>query len=285
MALKRHHKILIGSFSTLILILIITNSVFLYILFVKINLNYQATNDKIANLQSDSNLRINNLSENLGKTNEALNTTVLSINKQFDSLKASVGQDFSGIIDTSLKSVVIITTSAGQGTGFIISNDGYIVTNAHVIADSTGYLAKNIQAITYNQGTKNMQFVGYDGNLDVALLKIDGNYQPLALANSDNIKQGNNVLAIGNPYGLRFSTTEGTIANLDLNGDLKYLQLSVSLNPGNSGGPLINTEGKVIGMNSFKLSAGEGLGFAIKSNYIKNSINAISQSNLKQTLI
>ncbi len=289
MALERHHKILIGSFSTLILILIITNSVFLYLLFVKLNLNYQTTNDKLTSLGTETNSKISVLADSLKQANDKLSIDIGSINKEIQLVKASSSSDFSGIIDSSIKSVVTIKTSAGfQGTGFIIEKSGYIVTNAHVVSDSSGNLASIIQAITSNQQVKTAKFIGYDGNLDIALLKIDGSYNALVLDNSDKVQVGEKVIAIGNPLGLQFSVSEGIVSAMNrvgTNGLGAYIQTDAALNPGNSGGPLINKNGKVIGINNFKIGSGESLGFALESNYIKEAVNSISQSSLKQTLI
>jgi serine protease Do len=198
-------------------------------------------------------------------------------------LKASASSDFSGIIQSSIQSVVTIKTSSAQGTGFMINSDGYLITNAHVLADSSGNLASNIQAITSDQTSHNAQFIGYDANLDIALLKISGQYTPLKLGNSSNVEIGEKVIAIGNPLGLQFSVSEGIVSAIDRqgsNGLNYYIQTDAALNPGNSGGPLINQNGEVIGINNFKVSGGENLGFALESNYIKQAINKITQQNL-----
>lgn len=124
--------------------------------------------------------------------------------------------------------------------------------------------------------------------MDIALLKIDGTYTPLTLANSDNINIGEKVIAIGNPLGLQFSVTEGIVSGINrpgANGLNYYIQTDAALNPGNSGGPLIDVQGKVIGINNFKIGAGESLGFALESNYIKQTVNSISQQALGKNLI
>jgi serine protease Do len=120
------------------------------------------------------------------------------------------------------------------------------------------------------------------------LLKIPGDYNILKLADSDDIQIGERVIAIGNPYGLQFSVSDGIVSAVHRQGisELEvYIQTTAALNPGNSGGPLINTQGKVIGINNFKISEGESLGFALESNYIKDTVNIIAQENLNQTLI
>jgi len=284
MALKRHHKIILGSFSSIVIIFMIASSVFMYIIFIKQNLNYNLFNQKITETQSN----INTLTENLIQTQKLIEESQEALELEMDLLKASAGEDFSGIIEEAIKSVVSIKTNSGQGTGFIISDEGYIVTNAHVLADQQGRLVSNIKAITYEQEIIKADFIGYDGNLDIALLKIPGDYNILKLADSDDIQIGERVIAIGNPYGLQFSVSDGIVSAVHRPGisELEvYIQTTAALNPGNSGGPLINTQGKVIGINNFKISEGESLGFALESNYIKDIVNIIAQENLNQTLI
>lgn len=280
MALQRHHKILIGSFTSIVIIFMIVSGILMYTLYVKQSTDYNSLDEKIQDTQS----KISDLSENLILTKQSLEANQEELNL----LKASASSDFSGIIESSIKSVVTIRTEVAQGTGFIITDDGYIVTNAHVLADSNGYLAKNIRAITSEAQTISATFVGFDDNFDIALLKVSGNFDSIKLGNSDNVQIGEKVIAIGNPLGLQFSVSEGIISAINRegsNGEKAYLQTDAALNPGNSGGPLIDTQGEVIGINNFKVSGGESLGFALESNYIKSAVNSISQQALNQTLV
>lgn len=279
MALKRHHKIILGGLGTLIVITVIALSIMMYSLYLQQNQNYNFLNDKIIELQTSSQSQISSLSSSLSQ----LQNSTTNTQQQLELLKASASSDFSGIIQDSIPSVVTIRTSAAQGTGFIINSDGYLITNAHVLADQTGHLASNIQAITSDQTTHSAQFIEYDSTLDIAVLKISGQYKALALEDSNNVQIGEKVIAIGNPLGLQFSVSEGIVSAVDRegsNGLNYYIQTDAALNPGNSGGPLINTKGKVIGINNFKVSGGENLGFALESNYIKQAVNEISQKNL-----
>jgi S1-C subfamily serine protease len=296
MALKKHHKWIIGSFSSLIIIFMITTSVLMYVIFVKQEYNNNQLNKKITDLEADTQSKISDVTEslmqtntNLIQTNEILDMELGSLNEELDLLKASAGEDFSGIIETAIESVVTIKTSAGfQGTGFIISSDGYLVTNAHVLADGEGLLVSSIQAITYEQKTKDADFIGYNGELDVALLKISGSYDSLEFGDSDEIQTGEKVIAIGNPLGLQFSVSEGIVSAIHrpgLNEIDAYIQTDAALNPGNSGGPLINKQGEVIGINNFKIGSGENLGFALESNYITNSVNEIYFEVFNENLI
>ncbi len=286
--LKKHHKWMIGGLSSIIIIFMVVAGVLLYSLFVKQEIQYNALNDRIIELQTNTQSQINILTENLIQTRENLEAGLEESQRELDLLMASVGEDFSGIVEDAIKSVVAIRTDSGQGTGFIIDRNGYIMTNAHVLADEFGYLATGIRAITYEEGTKDAEFIGYDRELDIALLKIDGDYDRLRFGDSDDVQPGERVIAIGNPYGLQFSVSDGIISAVHRSGisELEiYIQTTAALNPGNSGGPLINTQGKVIGINNFKIIGGESLGFALESNYAIESINNIAIEALNQTLI
>jgi len=223
------------------------------------------------------------LSSKINELRENLESTQTSLNEQLAELKASTSSDFSEIIEDSIPSVVTVVTDVSQGTGFIINDDGYIVTNAHVL-----YGAHYAKALTADKLVINAQLIGANLNLDVALLKIPGNYESLKLGNSDNVKIGEKVIAIGNPLGLSFSVTEGIVSGINRAGPNNlqaYIQTDVALNPGNSGGPLINRDGEVIGINNFKIGGGEGLGFALESNYVKEAVEGITLDTLNVTII
>ena len=282
MALKKHHKIIITSFSSLVVIFMVVSGILIFTLFAKQEMNYNELDAGIKDTQS----KITTLTEVLIETQTELNslgTQVGSIDEEFDLLKASAGEDFSGIIEDAIKGVVTIRTDVSQGTGFIITNNGYVVTNAHVLSG-----AREAIAIDYNQNINTVTLIGYDSEFDIALLKIDGQHDKLRLDDSNDIQIGEKVIAIGNPLGLQFSVTEGIVSAIHrtgLNGKDAYIQTDAALNPGNSGGPLINKEGKVIGINNFKLVAGESLGFALESNYIEDIIDSISLEVLGEELI
>lgn len=161
----------------------------------------------------------------------------------------------------------------GLGSGFIISHDGYIVTNNHVVA--------NVDKITVKlHGGKSYtaKVIGADEISDIALLKIDGenNLHPVYLGDSDNIRVGDFAIAIGNPFGLESTFTMGVISSTgqDLNSadGISKIQTDAAINPGNSGGPLLNIRGEVIGINQmiYSQSGGSvGIGFAIPINHVK----------------
>jgi len=296
MPLKKHHKWMIGGFSTLLIIIILTSSFLTYTLYLQQKQQYESLSDEITQLRTNTQSQISELSGSIFEIKTEINEsqqTQQELQEQFQLLKASAGEDFSGIIERVIPSIVTIRTTSAQGTGFIgtgfiIDEDGYIVTNAHVLANELGQLSSNIEIITYSQNVVNAEFIGYNGLLDLALLKISGTYEGLEFGNSDDVEVGQKVIAIGNPLGLQFSVSEGIVSAIHRtgsNGFDAYIQTDTALNPGNSGGPLLDKTGNVIGINNFKISGGENLGFALESNYIKETINDISQETLNYTLI
>lgn len=242
----------------------------------RMDLSDKELNEKIDLNNAELQGKINELSDNIMQTE-------IDFGKELDVLKAETSADFSGIIEEAINSVVTIRTDVSQGTGFIISDDGFLITNAHVLQG-----AQAAAAITSNQDTKELSVVGYNFTLDLALLKINGDYNAFEFGNSDNVKIGEKVIAIGNPLGLSFSVTEGIVSGTDRVGDNNlpfYIQTDAALNPGNSGGPLINTEGEVIGINNFKIASGENLGFALESKIIVQGVNGISLIELNRTIV
>lgn len=293
MVLKKHHKIMIGGFSFFLIVLLISNSLFIYLLYGQLQLSYNKLESAIKDMNTKNQNQFNEITENLleNKRNiRTLSTEISSIDnefvqlgEEFIKLKSSVSSDFSEITEELIKSVVTISTDVGQGSGFFIANGGYLITNYHVLK---GASAAGIY--TYDGKVHAVSSIGQDINMDVALLKIEKDYPELKLADSDKIVQAEKVLAIGNPYGLSFSVSEGIVSatnRIGPNGLNVYIQTTAELNSGNSGGPLINKNKEVIGINNFKLSESEGLGFALESNYIKETVNNISQEILEQTLI
>ena len=174
--------------------------------------------------------------------------------------------------------------SASSGSGFILTTDGYIVTNYHVVAD-----AQAIQVTLYSGAEYEAQYVGGDEDYDIAVLKIDAtDLQAVTLGDSDELNVGDHVLAIGNPLGeLTFSMSGGMVSSVNrtINVDgtpFNMIQTDTSINPGNSGGPLLNSYGEVVGIVSAKYSStgsngetAEGLGFAIPINDVSSMIQDI----------
>ena len=153
------------------------------------------------------------------------------------------------------------------GSGFIISRDGYIVTNDHVVRD-----AESIRVKLSNDKVYDARIVGGDPKTDVAVIKINAADLPTAvLGDSDRLEVGQWAIAIGNPFGLERSMTVGIISatgrsNVGIESIENFIQTDASINPGNSGGPLLNIHGEVIGINTAIVTAGQGIGFAIPAN-------------------
>jgi S1-C subfamily serine protease len=286
MPLKRHHKIIIGSAGSFILIFMVLGSVFMYTMAVKQNVQFNVLTKQIDDMSADSQSKFNELSISILKAEtelKSLGAQVGSIDSEITDLKASASADFSGIIEDAVKSVVTIRTDLSQGSGFVIADDGYIVTNAHVMEG-----AKAAEVITYDGNSHEVSLVGTDIEMDVALLKISDNYPILILGDSNDVQVGEKVIAIGNPLGLQFSVSEGIVSAVHregINGIEAYVQTDAALNPGNSGGPLINKQGEAIGINNFKVGNSESLGFALESDYLKDAVNGIYQEKYSQNLI
>ncbi len=162
-----------------------------------------------------------------------------------------------------------IIEQPGFGSGFVISSDGLIVTNHHVIEK-----AISIEAAFANGQELKATLIGADPSTDIAILKVyEGDLKPLQFADSDALEPGQIAIAIGNPMGLQHTVTAGVVSATGRtlranNGRLidDIIQTDAALNPGNSGGPLVNSEGKVIGVNTAVVSSAQGLCFAVSSN-------------------
>lgn len=170
-----------------------------------------------------------------------------------------------------------------QGSGIIITSDGYVITNAHVVGNSkTLYL---IQVVTSDGKQYKAGVVGYDTRTDLALLKMDdaSGLKVANFGNSKDVSLGESVIAIGNPGGVKYnnSITQGIVSAVDrqssITTNVKFIQTDAAINPGNSGGALVNMYGQVIGVSSAKIAATdyEGMGFAIPSATVKDVIDDI----------
>ena len=181
--------------------------------------------------------------------------------------------------------------SAGQGSGFVIDDRGYIATNAHVITEGRGKSIKKAREVYVQFGDGNQvsaKIVGFDPNSDVGLIKVDPSgleLVPLKLGHSSAAQVGQPVLAIGSPFGEEQSLSLGVISATDRTIEAltdfqigNAIQTDAAINHGNSGGPLLNSSGEVIGINSQIRSAGggsEGVGFAVPSDTVRHSIDQL----------
>ena len=161
----------------------------------------------------------------------------------------------------------------GQGSGFIIDSDGYILTNAHVVEG-----AEKVRVQLNNNKEYSADVIGIDKRTDVALVKIQGDHLPVAtIGDSDKVQVGDWVLAIGSPFGFSHTATQGIVSavarNLPSGDYVPFIQTDAAINPGNSGGPLFNSKGEVIAINSqiySRSGAFSGLAFSIPINMAKN---------------
>jgi len=175
------------------------------------------------------------------------------------------------------------------GSGFVISSDGYVVTNHHVIENAIEIL------VTTQEGIENKaELIGHDAATDLAVLKIfNGNFHPVSFADSDKLQAGQLAIAIGNPFGFQQTVTAGVVSALGRTlrtqtGRLidDVIQTDAALNPGNSGGPLMDSSGRVIGVNTAVIRMAQGLCFAVSSNlaqYITNKI--ITEGKIKRAYL
>lgn len=179
--------------------------------------------------------------------------------------------------------ITTVENSATQGSGIILTSDGYVVTNAHVIGNSkTAYL---LQVITSDGKSYNAGVVGYDSRTDIAVLKMDDakDLKAATFGNSENIELGEDIIVVGNPGGLDYqnSITKGIVSAVDRKMSstslVKYIQTDAAINPGNSGGPIVNLYGQVIGIATAKIVSEkyEGMGFAIPSATAKDIIDTL----------
>ncbi len=234
----------------------------------------------ITALNDETSKKINEVTKGLTeveqKTQQQLSAVKEDLQAEITGLETNIQGDFREIIKEAKKATVSVITNIGRGSGVIIGSNGKTVTNAHVIAGAAQIAIKTSDNKMYL-----VEIEGVDNTADIAVLMPIGTnttFEVLKYANSDNIEVGEKVIALGNPFGLDFTATQGIVSatNRVAQNGLSYIQTDVPINPGNSGGPLINDEGRLIGINNFKVGGGEGLGFAIPSNTIEEAVERIS---------
>ncbi len=166
----------------------------------------------------------------------------------------------------------------GLGSGFIINKEGYIVTNNHVVQK-----AKDITVILHDKRQYAARVIGTDPKTDVALIKIDAKSELayIPLGDSDNLRDGEAVIAIGNPFGLAETVTSGIVSakgrTIGAGPYDDFIQTDASINPGNSGGPLMNFHGEVVGINTAIVAAAQGIGFAVPINMAKEILPQLKE--------
>lgn len=180
---------------------------------------------------------------------------------------------YNHVYNSVKNSVVTIQTDKGRGSGVIVTDDGHVVTNEHVIRG-----ANRVNIISLDNNVYSAKVVGIDAITDIALLKSDFKGKAISFSDSSAVKIGDVVLAIGNPFGVGQTLTKGIISRTN-SGHItenpldEFLQSDAAINPGNSGGAMVNIKGDLIGINTMNLSLGggsDGIGLAVPSNLVKN---------------
>ncbi len=174
------------------------------------------------------------------------------------------------IIEQYQNAIIQIATPGGTGTGFYIKEFDLIVTNDHVVASQPEVTIagkvfdKSLSRVWYTDRKHDLAFLEAPKNIDLPDLRL-GRYE--------DMKDGDPVVAIGHPYGLNYTATQGVISKVDRVRDgVKFIQIDAAINPGNSGGPLVNMSGEVIGVNSFIIRGGDNLGFALPVLYLREAL-------------
>lgn len=174
------------------------------------------------------------------------------------------------IIEQYQKAIIQIATAGGTGTGFYVKEFDLIVTNDHVVAENAEV---TIAGKAFDKALSRVWYT--DRKHDLAFLQAPHNIElpEIRLGRYEEMKDGDAVVAIGHPYGLNYTATQGVISKVDrIRDGLKFIQIDAAINPGNSGGPLVNNKGEVIGVNSFIIRGGDNLGFALPVNYLRDAL-------------
>jgi len=195
--------------------------------------------------------------------------------------RSSAAREVSSLVKQIGEAVVQVKTPGGLGSGFFINEDGYLITNFHVIEGETEISVEvyhqrdgQLERETYKQ----VKIVAINKFHDLALLQVEDKgvpkFKAVTLGSADALNVGDGVFAIGSPLGLERTVTQGILSTKtrQLEGEL-YLQTSAQINPGNSGGPLFNLAGEVVGVTNMKITFGEGLGFAIPVDLVKSFLD------------
>jgi len=236
----------------------------------------------------------------LGQSRPRPVATALDLSSSLEAAASQVGPAVVEIFTTAYvpgervvpRATDLVTTQRGSGSGVIVDSDGYIVTNAHVVrgaqrlrvelpipATGRSILAASSRSVTG-------KIVGIDLETDLAVLKIDERNLPtVPFADSDDLKTGQVVLALGNPFGLHNSVSLGVVSavarQLELDSPMIYLQTDASINPGSSGGPLVDLRGRLVGINTLIFSqtgGNDGVGFAAPSNIVRTVYEQIRKT-------
>jgi serine protease Do len=174
------------------------------------------------------------------------------------------------ILDTYQESIIQIETPLGSGSGFYLHKHKLIVTNSHVVSG-----LKEIVMSSKNIKRREAKVIYDDPKYDLAFISTEEIKikTPLTLS-TKSVNDGDKVVAIGHPYGLNYTATQGIVSKASrLQGELEYIQIDAAINPGNSGGPVLNEQGEVIGVNTFIIQNSNNLGFALPFHYVKEALD------------
>lgn len=268
---NKKEKTIIMVFAIILIVITIYN---IYVMYKNIEISTEYETKKTS-LSTNYEENVDNYTKKEVSTEEMLEKTTKSV----------VG--ISKLINTGGSILNNISSDElGLGTGIIVGSNGYILSNSHV----TGEKYSNCY-VTIDENNYKGTVVWSDLNLDLSIVKIQAeNLNYIEIGDSENIKVGNKVFAIGNPIGYEFrkTVTSGIISavnrtiKIDENDNTSYIsdliQTDATINPGNSGGPLINEEGKVIGINTVKITSAEGIGFAVPINVVKPVIEEFNKT-------
>lgn len=215
----------------------------------------------------------------VGAKPEAVSTAVVeSANGRLYQVASLPRKSIRELADQFGEGVVLIQTPGGLGSGFLVTESGFCVTNYHVVEKETRIAAtvlhRGVNGEFNRQRIDDVRIVALNPFFDLALLQLPKQenlkYKPVFLARDEALYDGEDVFAIGNPLGLERSVSQGIIGTKNRNvRGMVYIQTTADINPGNSGGPLFNARGEVIGVTNMKLLFSEGLGFAIPIPYLK----------------
>ena len=179
--------------------------------------------------------------------------------------------DSQQIIEKFQPAIIQIATQSGTGTGFYIKEYDLIITNDHVVGDNAEVtiagknFEKTLSRVWYTDRKHDLAFLQTPPGVELPDIKL-GRYETL--------RDGDAVLAIGHPYGLNYTATQGVISKVDrIREGLKFIQIDAAINPGNSGGPLVNSKAEVVGVNSFIIRGGDNLGFALPVSYLREALD------------
>lgn len=178
--------------------------------------------------------------------------------------------DFRNVIESFEGAIIQLATQTGTGTGFYVKKYDLIVTNDHVVDKNAevSIAGKNFEKLLarvwYTDRKHDLAFIAPPEGVELPEVKL-GKYE--------GIKQGDEVVALGHPFDLIYTATQGVISKVDrIRAGLKYIQVDAAINPGNSGGPLVNENGEVLGVNSFIIKGGDNLGFALPVSYLRTAL-------------